>query len=103
MKVLVPDRFDVIRVLKESADSKTVLAVDNTLNQSEMLVKVTRTEHLNRTLGTLIERVSWFLGIRHHNFAQILDVGVTPKGDLYYVRDYLPESYVSSLDNAAFV
>src|SRR2546425_8043798 len=90
MKVLVPDRFNVIRILREDAESKTFLASDSVLNRTDVLIKIVRRGYFNRSMDSLVQKVSWFSGIRHKNLGIIFDAGLTPKGDLYSVREYLP-------------
>src|SRR5712692_7916408 len=45
MKILVPDRFNVIRILREDGESKTFLASDSLLDRTDVLVKIVRKGH----------------------------------------------------------
>src|SRR5256885_2042841 len=99
MKILVPDRFNVIRILRDDAESKTFLASDSVLDRADVLVKIIRKGHFNRDLDSLVQQVSWFSGIRHQSLGIIFGAGLTTKGDLYYVREYLPISELFSTDN----
>src|SRR5437870_375531 len=99
MKIVVPDRFNIISVFREDAESKTFLASDSVLDRTDVLVKIVRKDHFNRSLDSLVQQVSWFSGIRHDNLGIIFDAGLTPKRDLYYVREYLPISELFSVSN----
>ncbi len=92
MRFGVPGRFSVVRVLRQDADSKTLVAADTLLQGREVLVKIVRKGQFNRLVDQLRERLAWFAGIRHNNIATIFRAGLTAKGDLYYVREYLPAS-----------
>src|SRR5712691_2001228 len=99
MKIFVPDRFSVIRVLRDDANSKTFVATDHVLERSDVLVKIVRKGHFNNDRNHLIQQFSWFAGVRHSNLSVIFDAGITTKGDLYYVREYLPASELFSVDS----
>jgi tetratricopeptide (TPR) repeat protein len=47
--------------------------------------------------------MSWFSGIRHNNLGIIFDAGLTPKGDLYCVREYLPISELFSAESLTVI
>src|SRR5437588_278152 len=99
MKVLIPDRFSIIRTLSEHDHSKTFVATDHALERSEMLVKIVQKGHFNCDRDHVIDQLSWFAGIRHTNLSVVFDAGITPKGDLYYVREYFPVSELFSADS----
>ena len=103
MKILVPNRFNVIRILRENIDSKTFIASDSASKRTDIVVKILRKGHFNRDLASLSRQMSWFGGVRHSNLAVILDAGLTPKGDLYYVREYFPFSELFSVNSLTAV
>src|SRR5881396_1647289 len=94
MKIFVPTRFSVVRVLREDRNTKTFLGTDHLLEKSDVVVKISRGGLSDRDY--LIQRLSWFQGIRHDNLSTIFDAGLTTKGDLYCVREYLPASELFS-------
>src|SRR5437667_12136636 len=94
MKIFVPTRFSVVRVLREDRNTKTFLGTDHLLEKSDVVVKISRGGLSDRDY--LIQRLSWFEGIRHDNLSTIFDAGLTTKGDLYCVREYLPASELFS-------
>ena len=99
MKALIPDRFSVIRILSQNDHSNTFVASDHLLERSDVIVKILRKGHFTRDRDHLIQKLSWFAGIRHANVGVICDAGLTKKGDLYYVREYLPPSELFSVDH----
>src|SRR5438552_11302484 len=99
MKILVPDRFDVIRLLNDDGGSQTFIANDTLLRGADVVVKVIRKSQSDAASACLVQKMSWFTGVRHTNLATILDASITLKGDLYYVRDFLPISEFFSIDN----
>src|SRR5439155_10372070 len=58
------------------------------------VVKISRKSRSDR--DDLIQRLSWFAGIRHDNLGTIFDAGLTTRADLYSVREYLPSSELFS-------
>src|SRR5579862_2121245 len=102
MKIWVPRRFSVVRILREEANSKTLLANDHILKGSDVLVKILRKGSFCSD-QPLVEQLSWFSGIRHKNIGTIFDAGLTLRGDLYYVREYLPIAEFASLNNLATI
>ena len=99
MKILLPDRFNVIRILREDEDSRTFLANDSEGNLTEVLVKIHPRRYCNAAPDFLCRQLSWFSGIRHESVSTIFDTGVTKRGDLYIVREFLPTSELFSTDN----
>jgi transcriptional regulator with GAF, ATPase, and Fis domain/tetratricopeptide (TPR) repeat protein/serine/threonine protein kinase len=98
MKLFVPDRFGVIRILREDDNSKTFLATDHLSERTDVLVKIVRKGHFNPS-DRLIQQFSWFAGIRHSNLSLIFDAGLTIKADFFCVREYLRSSELFSIDN----
>ena len=96
MKLFVPSQFSVIRALQEDSNSKTFLATDHFLEREDVVVKIVRKGLFSRDRDHLLNRISWFTGIRHDNLSIVFDAGLTPKGDLYFVREYLPSSEFGS-------
>ena len=51
MKILVPDRFDVIRLLNDDGGSQTFIANDTLLRRADVVVKVIRKSQSDAWLG----------------------------------------------------
>ncbi|PYR97087.1 MAG: hypothetical protein DMG16_25830 [Acidobacteria bacterium] len=101
MKIFVPSRFSVIRVLREDGHRKTFLGTDHLLEKSDLVVKISRKSRSDR--DDLIQRLSWFAGIRHDNLGTIFDAGLTTRADLYSVREYLPSSELFSTGSVVVI
>lgn len=97
----IPNRFTPIRTLHEDRRSTTFLAIDHVLEQPNVLVKVIRRGYFADDQAQLVRLFSWFKGVRHPQLASVLDAGITSNRNLYYVREYLPASQLSSTDDAA--
>ena len=100
MKIFVPSRFSVIRVLRDDGHSKTFLGTDHLLERADVVVKICGKGHFDHDRDYLIQRLSWFSGIRHDNLSTIVDAGLTTRGDLYCVREYLPASELFSAESS---
>src|SRR5204862_7738458 len=98
MKLFVPERFNVLRILREDADSKTFVGSDNVLKRNDIVVKLIRKRHLNPDFPSLLSQLSWYSGIRHQTVGIMFDIGSTPRGDFYCVREYLPTSELVSVN-----
>src|SRR5881397_1208658 len=101
MKIFVPNRFSVVRVLREDNQTKTFLGTDHLLEKADVVVKISRKGRSDRDY--LTRRLSWFAGIRHDNLSTVFDAGVTTKGDLYCIREYLPASELFSTGSFVLV
>src|SRR5205823_719073 len=77
----------------------TVVATDHLLERGDVVVKVVRKGHFTRDRDRLVHNLSWFAGVRHPSLGEIFDAGLTKKGDLYCVREYLAPSELFSADN----
>jgi len=99
MKIFVPSRFSVIRVLRDDGHSKTFLGTDHLLERADVVVKICGKGHFDHDRD-LIQRLSWFSGIRHDNLSTIVDAELTTRGDLYCVREYLPASELFSTESS---
>src|SRR5215831_3910697 len=98
MRRSTPERFALVRILREDRQSKTFLADDNLLDREKVIVRIIRKDHVQIDREKLIEHFSWLIGVQHCQFATVLDAGLTRKQDLYYVREYLPHSELFSVD-----
>src|SRR5437867_7710078 len=96
MRLFTPDRFSVLRVLRENTHSRTFVAADHVLGRSDLVVKMLRKRFFN---PYEIDQFCWFAGVRHKNLSVVFDTGVTLKGDLYCVREHLPTSELFSSDS----
>jgi DNA-binding NtrC family response regulator/tetratricopeptide (TPR) repeat protein len=92
MGTMLPRRFEPIRVLRKSSASATFVATDQQLGRNEVVVKVIAKGNFTSDTSSLVEFFSWYEGLRHPLLSTVLDAGLTPKRDLFYVRDYHPDS-----------
>jgi DNA-binding NtrC family response regulator/serine/threonine protein kinase/tetratricopeptide (TPR) repeat protein len=90
MRPVLPLRFETIQVLRETATSSTFVATDHVLARNNVVVKGIRKGNFTQDLEKVIDVFACFRGLRHPHIAGILDAGLTPKGDLFYVRDFAP-------------
>jgi DNA-binding NtrC family response regulator/serine/threonine protein kinase/tetratricopeptide (TPR) repeat protein len=88
MRPVLPLRFETIQVLRETATSSTFVATDHVLARNNVVVKAIRKGNFTHDLEQVIHVFACFRGLRHPHIAGILDAGLTPKGDLFYVRDF---------------
>src|SRR5438094_677131 len=88
MKMSVPDRFEVIRTLREDRQSKTYLANDHRFNRSNVIVRIIRKDHIQCERTQMVEHFSWFIGLQHSEFATVFDAGLTKQQHVYYVREH---------------
>src|SRR6185295_15832456 len=98
MKNSVPDRFAVIRSLREDRQSETLLVNDNLLGHCGVVLRIIAKGHFQCDRDQLVAGFSWLIGTRHSQLATVLDAGLTKQSDLYYVREYLPPSELLSFD-----
>src|SRR5438105_3241404 len=100
MRLFIPDRFSVFRLLKEDSQPRTFVATDHILGRTEIVAKIIRRGSFN---PTQIQQFCWFAGVRQENLSVVFDTGVTVKGDFYYVRECLPNSELLSTDSLSAV
>src|SRR5690242_9757245 len=98
MRSSTPERFVLVRILREDRHSKTFLANDNLLDRENVIVRIFRKDRFHVDRDSVSEHFSWLMGVQHSLFATVLDVGLTKTQDLYYVREYLPNSELFSVD-----
>jgi DNA-binding NtrC family response regulator/tetratricopeptide (TPR) repeat protein len=98
MKTFLPERFDVIRVMKENRYLKTVLANDRVLNRQNVVVKIMSRDHVNDSRERSIAHFSWWTGLTHSQFCPVWDAGMTKQRHLYQVRQYVPHSELLMAD-----
>src|SRR5262245_52848590 len=91
MGTVLPQRFEPIRVLRKGSACSTFVATDQYLGRNEVVVKVIRQGHLASN-DNLSEVFSRYRGLHHPFLSEVLDAGLTPKHDLFYVRNYHPDS-----------
>jgi serine/threonine protein kinase len=92
MGTTLPRRFEPIRVLRKGSVSSTIVATDQYLGRNEVVVKVIGKGQLPSDMSTLSEVFSWYRGVRHPFLSEVLDAGLTSRRELFYVRDYHPDS-----------
>ena len=88
----LPRRFEPIRVLRKGGACSTFVATDQYLGRNEVVVRVIGKGNFVSDIRELSEVFSWYRGLRHPFLSEVLDAGLTPKRDLFYVRNYHPES-----------
>src|SRR5438477_9782369 len=98
MRTSIPKRFSLIRVLREGRNSRTFLACDNWTGMPNVVVKLFGKAHFTSDRHELQQVLSWFVGINHPHLSNVLSVGLTSTSDLYYVREYFPDSQFSCGD-----
>jgi len=98
MGTVLPRRFEPIRVLRKGNACSTFVATDQYLGINEVVVKVIRKGDF-ASGNDVAEDLSWYRGLRHPFLSEVLDAGLTPKRDLFYVRQYHPESEFFSSGN----
>src|SRR5436190_23964894 len=96
MRPILPLRFEAIQTLRETATSSTFVATDHFLSRNNVVVKAIRKDNFAEDRSSLVDTFAWYRGLRHPHIAGILDAGLTPKGDLFYVRDYVPPTQLFS-------
>src|SRR5437867_9917007 len=96
MKCFVPERFALIRLLREDRYTKTFLANDHLLDLENVVVRIISKDCVNGDYDRLIEHFSWNIGVHHRQFATVFDSGFTKQQHLYVVREYLPPSELPS-------
>ena len=101
MRSLTPERFALVRILREDRRSKTFLANDNLLDRENVIVRIIKRDQIKVDRDRVVEHFSWSIGVQHSQLASVLDAGLTKKHDLYYVREYLPTSELFSVDPLA--
>src|SRR5688572_29715518 len=99
MGTILPRRFEPIRVLRKGSACSTFLATDQRLARNEVVVKVIGKGNFTSETSSLFDVFSWHQGLRHPYVSEVLDAGLTPKRDVFYVRDYLPDSQLFSSNN----
>jgi DNA-binding NtrC family response regulator/tetratricopeptide (TPR) repeat protein len=102
MANLPVDRFQVIRTLQLLPHQATFLAHDHLL-KAKVLVKLLPRKVVLSEKPALGEALCWYHGVDHPHLLRILDAGLTPKGDLYYVREYVPNSDCLSPSNTTWL
>jgi DNA-binding NtrC family response regulator/tetratricopeptide (TPR) repeat protein len=96
------DRFEVIRTLHVLRHQATFLAHDHLL-ETKVLVKLLPRKIVLSEKQALREGLCWYHGVDHPHLLRILDAGLTPKRDLYYVREYVPNSDCLSPTNTTWL
>src|SRR5436309_452471 len=98
MRIPIPERFALIRTLREDRQSRTILANDRLLERENVVVRIIGRDLIPADRDCLIEHFSWELGVQHNQLAAVLDAGLTKQQHLYYVREYLSPSALMSAD-----
>ena len=96
MRPILPLRFESIQTLRETATSSTIVATDHVLGRNNIVVKAIRKGSFTDDLPSLVDMLSWYRGLRHPHIAGMLNAGLTPKGNLFYVRDFAPPTQLFS-------
>jgi DNA-binding NtrC family response regulator/tetratricopeptide (TPR) repeat protein len=96
MRAILPLRFESIQTLRETANLSTFLATDHLLHRNNVVIKAFRKGHFTQDTARLADTFAWYRGLRHRHVAEILDGGLTPRGDLFLVRDFAPSTQLFS-------
>lgn len=89
MKNSFPNRFQLIRVLKQQSATITLLATDHQLvGRTNVVVKMVRRGQFRNGPDSLARSFAWHRSIEYPHLVKILDAGLTPRGDLFYVREF---------------
>src|SRR5215475_11999334 len=86
----IPNRFNDVKMLRESRATKTFAASDKYLDEPIVLVKHFRRRYFDVNRLETERVISAFMGLRHRELSRMLDVGLSGDGDLYVVREYSP-------------
>jgi DNA-binding NtrC family response regulator/tetratricopeptide (TPR) repeat protein len=90
MRPVLPLRFESVQVFRDTSTTSSFLATDHDLVRNNVVIKAIRKGSFVPDRETIIEHFAWHRGLRHPHIASVLDAGVTPKGDLFSVRDFAP-------------
>src|SRR5436190_4944854 len=90
MRPILPLRFESIQTLRETSTSSTFVATDHVLGRNNVVVKAIHKGSFKLDGSSLVDTLCWYQGLRHAHVCGILDAGLTPKGDLFFVRDFAP-------------
>ena len=88
MGMILPSRFEPIRLLRKDRVCSTFIATDRRLGRNEVVVKVIGRGNFTRDTANLTDALSWYHGLRHPFISEVLDAGLTPKRDLFCVRPF---------------
>src|SRR4026208_1936051 len=87
MGMILPSRFEAIRLLRREHASPACVATDHRLGRNEVVVKVIGKANFTQDNAASADVLSWYRGLRHPFISEVLDAGLTPKRDLFYVRE----------------
>ena len=88
MGMTLPSRFEPIRYFRKDRLSATFLATDRRLGRNEVVVKMIGKARASSGIGSAVDTLLWYQGLRHSLIAEVLDSGYSRTGDLYYVRPH---------------
>src|SRR6266446_3074752 len=103
MRNFLTNRFENTRILEQSSRKTTFVGTDHLLNESDVLVKIIRKGHFSCAREALSLSFSWQQGIQHPYLGKVLDAGLTNSQDLYYVREYVGETWSTSGDEPDYI
>src|SRR5438067_4928668 len=103
MRKRLPDRFTLIRTLKDTRDCKTFLAADRSSDGRHVIVKLFSRRSIIDNGAGIGQMLSWFIGVRHRHLASTLGAGFTPSGDVYYAREYFPTPGLSGGNEVSII
>jgi transcriptional regulator with PAS, ATPase and Fis domain len=88
---LISNRFNVVKVLRDSHGTSTFMASDLWSEKGAVLIKTFRKDQFDHERATLDKTLSIFMGMRHPHVIPISDVGSSKSEDFYVVREYVAE------------
>ena len=103
MRSLLTDRFEPRQILEQTHGKITFVGTDHILEKANVLVKIIRKGHFSCDREALAKFFSWHRGIKHPHLAQVLNAGLTTNEDLYYVREYLDETWLIFSGHTAWI
>ncbi|HEU0047479.1 MAG TPA: protein kinase, partial [Nitrososphaera sp.] len=103
MRRLLTDRFEPRQILEQTHGKITFVGTDHILEKANVLVKIIRKGHFSCDREALAKFFSWHRGIKHPHLAQVLNAGLTTNEDLYYVREYLDETWLIFSGHTAWI
>src|SRR5215813_3121088 len=83
-------RFRVLRALRETRASRTLVALDLSTENQTVLIKIFRRRQVQFNRAETDRMLSLFRGINHPHLVPITNSGLTKDGDIYVVREFLP-------------
>jgi DNA-binding NtrC family response regulator/serine/threonine protein kinase/Flp pilus assembly protein TadD len=92
MKTWLQSRFELIHSMRDSRHGSTFLANDHLSGRLGVIVKIIRKGYFTCDRNALSDFFTWYEGLQHPHIAKFYEAGMTPRQDLYCIREFLPRS-----------